>query len=159
MVTGERERQLCICRARCSQRILKRCQKCFLQGTEDTDRQLNETEQDHIDSVLPRIIPLIDLTMLLSVLFSNKVITNFHMSSIKSRESAGSYAQAEKLMDIISRRSFKQYTKFILSLFLTGQGHIVNLIQSDEGTIFVRPYYIIQYNRVFTVRDKNEKEA
>jgi len=88
---------------------------------------------EHVEVIRKNYLILIDqldmkLAGTVEVLRSLEVIDDMEMDAIKNETTH--FEKNEKLLSILSRKSFELFQKFLQALDETGQGHVANLLRN-----------------------------
>jgi len=91
---------------------------------------------EHSEAIRNNYLSLLDqLDMKLAgtaeVLRSLEVIDDMEMDAIRNETTH--FEKNEKLLSLLSRKSFRLFQKFLQALHETGQGHVANLLRNDLG--------------------------
>ena len=94
---------------------------------------MTERELSILDTNQESLIDLLDLSILLGLLHSAKVINKRQMDFISSK--ATSQNKIEVLLDILHRRSLRDYQQMISCLRQSNQSHIADVFESGGGRV------------------------
>jgi len=91
---------------------------------------------EHSEAIRNNYLILLDqldmkLAGTVEVLRSLEVIDDMEMDAIKNEITY--FDKNEKLLSLLSRKSFGLFQKFLQALDKTGQGHVANLLRNDIG--------------------------
>lgn len=98
------------------------------------DWPLTEKEVSILDTNQESLVDIMELSDLLGLLFSKKVINKRQMELISSLQT--SYKKNETLIDILRRRSLRDYWQTIAYLHSTKQSHIAEIFEEGGGRIY-----------------------
>lgn len=94
---------------------------------------LTSKEMSILDTNHGSLVDLLDLTDLLSLLYSSKVINNRQKDSISSKPTL--HEKSEALLQILRRRSLRDYRETVTCLHMSQQSHIAEILSIGGGKI------------------------
>ena len=98
-------------------------------------RPLLDKELSRITRNLNQLMELLDCSVLLDQLWAEKCISSHQRQDIKDESKV--FAKNELLLDIFTKRSYRDFVKLVHWLNKLGQPHLAKLLTQDGGIFTV----------------------